>query len=87
MSDTIKQRLLYILHIGLVEIRNLAPQTEKQKQVCALADILELIPGVIAFNKEEYLAIIREEFEKYAAKYNSPYEYHLYLDRDRSFDY
>jgi hypothetical protein len=81
MSDSIRQRLLFILHRGWVEARLLAMKGDN-KQAEALADMLEIVPAIIAFNKDDDLAMLRQSFAEYSAKFASRFDYHVLLDTE-----
>lgn len=81
MSDSTKQRLLYILHRGWVEARLLAMKGDN-KQAEELADMLEIVPSIIAFDKIEDLVLLRQSFQDYSAKFASRFDYSALLDSD-----
>ena len=64
----IKVRLLYILHRGFVETRLLAMRN-KSEQVLALADALELIPGMIKDWHDTDLDQVQAMLKTYQDKY------------------
>jgi hypothetical protein len=62
------RRLLYILHRGLIEVRNLALAAE-QEQIADLADALEILPGMIDRWNDDSLTMARFVLETYQRKY------------------
>lgn len=74
-------RLRFLLHWGLVEIRNLGYAGGSHRQIADLADILEFLPECLGDGREPDLGVIREQFAGYAARYpDSTYDYLGYLD-------
>ena len=79
---TIGRRIAYILHLGLVEIRNLA-SPQNCEQVSDLADALELLPRFLEHAAEEDVQLIRHVLSNYRQKYpQSSFDYLAYLDGD-----
>lgn len=77
MNDTKqdrKKRLLYILHLGFVEVRNLALAAGNQ-QIADLADALELLPRYVEDCTEEDQEMIRFVLKTYQEKYPSSFNY------------
>lgn len=77
MNDTqteISRRLLYILHRGLTQIRNLA-SAGGSEQIAELADTLEILPGMVDHWKDEDLEMVRFVLRNYEAKFPSSYNY------------
>ena len=70
MTPNEKKRVLFILHSGLVEIRNLA-LASNNRQIAALADALEIIPT--EFLVEDSFQRIINYVEDYQKKYESRY--------------
>src|SRR5438309_1325473 len=79
------EQLLYILHLGLTEIRNLA-LAAKHEQIAELADAMEILPGIIKESIdlrfepiheviEEHLEHIRFVLKTYQDKYHSAFDY------------
>jgi hypothetical protein len=78
-EQELRKRLLYILHRGFVEVRNLA-LAAGQEQIADLADVMEYLPRFVDKCTEEDLQIIRDELKKYHDKYRSGYDYPAHLD-------
>jgi hypothetical protein len=75
------RRLLFILHRGLVQARNLALCGGNQ-QIADLADVLETLPGLIANWDDEHLDVVRSMLKTYEDKYpGSAYDYAGYLEK------
>jgi hypothetical protein len=66
--DDLARRLLFILHWGLVEARNLA-LSAGHHQIADLADTLEILPGLIADWDGEKLDLVRSILKTYDEKY------------------
>jgi len=66
--EDIKLRLLFILHRAFVEARLLAGGN-KGRQVCDLADALELIPGMLKNWQDGDLERVRSLLKTYQDKY------------------
>lgn len=82
LQPDLARRLLYILHWGLVETRNLAVCEDKQQQVSDLADALETLPGELNDWKQDSLESIRFNLRAYQEKYRGEsYDYLKYLDQ------
>jgi hypothetical protein len=73
-QQDLKKRLLYILHLGLTEIRNLALAGEHE-QIADLADAMEILPGFVHECSEEDLELIRFVLKTYQDKYHSAFDY------------
>ncbi|MBX9628858.1 MAG: hypothetical protein K2X82_34010 [Gemmataceae bacterium] len=84
MSPTtadLRRCLRFLLHWGLVEIRNLGYAGGSHAQIADLADILEFLPEYLDGEREPDFDLIREQFAGYARRYpDSTYEYLAYLD-------
>ncbi len=78
-DQELQKRLLYILHQGFVEVRNLA-LAAGHKQIAELADVMELIPQFVHRRTEENLELIRCELKRYQDKYRSSGNYPARLD-------
>lgn len=65
ISEEELKRILYVLHLGLVEIRNLALANDAE-QIADLADALEILPTVCLVESSSQL---REHLKAYASKY------------------
>jgi hypothetical protein len=75
------KRLLFILHRGLTEARNLGLGAG-QEQIADLADALEILPGTIDHWDDQRLETIRFVLRNYAEKYpSSTYDYSAYLEK------
>jgi hypothetical protein len=72
-ANDLQRRLLYILHVGLVEIRNLALGMENQ-EIAELADALEILPGLIDRGADLELELIRFVLKEYQDKYQTNYD-------------
>jgi len=67
-SNTIKAKLLFILHRGLVEVR-LLTAANKTQQIFDLADALEPIPAMMKDWHENDLSKVRSLLVQYQSKY------------------
>jgi hypothetical protein len=77
----LSRRLLFILHRGLVEMRNLA-FAQGNEQIAELADALEILPSLIDRWEEEHLQLIRSFLETYQKKFpGTGYDYLGYLEK------
>jgi hypothetical protein len=76
----LRKRLLFILHRGLTEIRNLAG--DGQQQIADLADALEILPGIIGHWQDDRLDMIRFVLQTYEDRYpGRAYDYLAYLEK------
>jgi hypothetical protein len=66
--EEIKERLLYILHRGFVEVRLLC-SSGRNTQAADLADALELIPGMIKNWHPEDISKIKTLLKTYQDKH------------------
>jgi hypothetical protein len=74
-------QLLYILHRGLTEIRNLA-LASGQEQIADLADALEILPGMIENWNNDQSEMAHFVLQAYQSKYPSrAYDYVGQLER------
>jgi len=73
-ENDLHKRLLYVLHLGLVEIRNLA-LAASQQQIADLADAMEILPGLLDRGGSEGLDLIRHVLKDYQEKYPSNYDF------------
>jgi hypothetical protein len=74
-------RLLFILHRGLVEIRNLA-LAAGHEQIADLADALEILPRMVEHWDQEKADLAHFVLRNYEGKYPvRSYDYEAYLDR------
>ena len=77
----LRRCIRFLIHWGLVEIRNLASASAPHAQIADLADILEFLPEFLEGGREPDIEVIREQFERYARRYpESNYDYLSYLD-------
>ena len=81
LPPALARRLLYILHRGLVEARNLA-LSHGHKQIAELADALEIFPSLMDRWEDEHLPLIRSILETYQKEFSqSGYDYLQYLEQ------
>jgi hypothetical protein len=74
-------RLLFILHRGLTEIRNLALASGNE-QIGDLADALEILPGIVEHWTPEKADLAHFVLRSYEDKYpGRSYEHEAYLDK------
>jgi hypothetical protein len=73
-ENDLHKRLLYVLHLGLVEIRNLALAASQQR-IADLADAMEILPGLLDKGGSEDLDLIRHVLKDYQEKYQSNYDF------------
>lgn len=73
-EQELRKRLLHILHLGFVEVRNLALAAGNE-QIADLADAMEVLPRFVAECREEDLEIVRFVLKKYQDKHQSTYDY------------
>jgi hypothetical protein len=78
-QQDLTKRLLFILHLGLVEARNLA-LAAGHEQLADLADAMELLPRYVNDCSEENLELIRFVLKTYQEKYHSSFDYPARLD-------
>ncbi len=64
----ISRRLLYILHRGLVQARNLA-LAQGNDQIVELTDALEILPGMVDHWNDDHLDMVRFVLRTYQDKY------------------
>ena len=85
--DDIVQRVLYVLHLGLSDLRYLA-KAGKTEQAYDLGDTLENIPGFLVQWEDGHLERIKMQFQNYRAKYGEACwcEYAKYLEDERAPD-
>jgi hypothetical protein len=75
VTDTdLHKRLLYILHLGLVEIRDLALACGHER-IADLADAMEILPGLVDKGGSDELDLIRNVLKGYQEKYQSNYDF------------
>lgn len=81
IPDDLARRLLYILHRGLVQARNLA-LARGDEQIADLADALEILPGMMNCWNEGHLEMVRFVLKTYQDKYpGGSYDYLADLDK------
>jgi hypothetical protein len=81
LPPALARRLLYILHRGLVQTRNLA-LSHGDKQIADLADTLELLPSLMDRWEDEHLPLIRSILETYQKEFpGGGYDYLQYLEQ------
>ncbi len=73
-ESDLHKRLLYILHLGLVEVRNLA-LAGGQEQIADLADAMEILPGLVDKGGSDELDLIRNVLKDFQEKYQSNYDF------------
>jgi len=78
-SDS-KKRLLYILHLGFVEVRNLA-LASGDEQIADLADALELLPRFVEECSADDWEMARFVLRTYQEKHNSRYDFPARLEQ------
>jgi hypothetical protein len=85
-QEEIRKRLAYVLHLGLVEARNLA-LAEGHLQIADLADALEVLPRLMENCKEDDLEMVRLVLREYQAKYHAAYDLPARFERAVPGDY
>jgi hypothetical protein len=81
MPQEVTKRILFILHRGLTEIRNLA-LGEGNRQIADLADALEILPQHALHCTEDEMELIRFVLKDYQTRYpQSSYGHGDYLDK------
>ncbi|HEV3258755.1 MAG TPA: hypothetical protein VG013_17930 [Gemmataceae bacterium] len=81
IPDNVAKRLLFILHRGLTEVRNLG-LGEGNEHIADLADALEILPRYVQECGEEDVELIRFVLKNYQDKYpHSNYDYLAYFDK------
>ena len=79
-DSDLQKRILYILHVGLTEIRNLA--LDEHEQIADLADALETLPGYLADWTDEHLEMVLFNLRTYQEKYpGRAFDYLAHVDR------
>jgi len=79
-ESRIQTILPYLLHLGFVEIRNLAEDPANSAQIAKLADVMEFLPRVLepgARPIDDF--VIREQFEQYLRSFPNSWHAHRYL--------
>jgi hypothetical protein len=66
--DDLVKKLLFILHQGFVEGRNLALQAGHE-QIADLCDAMEILPGLIENWQDEHLDLVTFVLKNYRDKY------------------
>jgi hypothetical protein len=67
-QQEIKKSLLYIMHVGFTEARNLALATGNE-QIADLADAMEILPRFVDNCSDDDLEMIRFVLKNYQDKY------------------
>jgi len=81
IPENLSRRLLFILHRGLTEARNLA-LAQGNEQIADLADALEILPRYVQGCNEEDVELIRFVLKTYQDKYpGSNYDYLAYFEK------
>jgi hypothetical protein len=81
LTDDLRRRILFILHRGFTEARNLA-YAGRAEQIADLADALEIIPGMLLKWDAGQWDMLRFVLKTYEDKYpTGRYDYTPYLDR------
>jgi hypothetical protein len=78
--EDLQKRLLYILHLGFVEARNLA-LAAGHEQIADLADAMEIIPRLVHSCSDEDLEMIRFVLKTYQDKYQPVVDYPARLEK------
>jgi len=68
IPDNLGKKLLYVLHHGLTDIRNLALGAGNE-QIADLADALEILPGIIDHWEDDRLELVHFVLKNYEDKY------------------
>jgi hypothetical protein len=77
----LQHRIRFLVHWGLVEIRNLAYSGGHDDQIAHLADVLEFLPRFLGEDKQPNFEVVREQFENYVKRFpDTGYDYLGYLD-------
>ena len=80
-ATDLRRRIRFLIHWGLVEIRELGYAGASHAQIADLADILEFLPEFLEGGPEPDVEVIREQFQGYARRYpESSYDYLSFLD-------
>ena len=79
-QSQLARRLRYIIHCGLVEIRNLASVDGTSQRIHDLADALEILPRYLEEATDEDVEIIRSVLVDYQARYPNSRDILKYLD-------
>ena len=81
MDRTTKDRLLFVLHRAWVESRLLSREGNSE-QAEELADLMEIVRGIIAHDKEDELDMLREGLAAYTKKFESRFDYLACLEAE-----
>jgi hypothetical protein len=82
IDEDLGRRLLFILHRGLVQTRNLALAAQNE-QIADLADALEILPGLLDRGDENDLETVRFALRNFQDKYpGSAYDFLASLDHN-----
>lgn len=79
-QNDLRRKLQYILHLGFVDVRNLALVEGCEQQIFDLADAMEILPSCIEKDDWELARFVLQNYKKQYP--NSRYDYVAYLDRD-----
>jgi len=80
LTADLERRLLFILHYGMCQARNLA-QSGQTQQVFELMDALEIVPTFMNQWEDRHLNSIREILRDYQRKYpGGAFDYLAHLD-------
>lgn len=83
ISPELARRLLYILHRGLCEARNMAIGAGHE-QLTELTDALEILPCFINHWEDENMEMIQFVLQRYKEKYpGNPYDYIANLESNQ----
>ncbi len=81
VPENLSKRLLFILHLGFVELRKIALATG-QEQSADLADALELLPRYVEHCNPEDMELFRFVLKNYQDKYpGGTFDYLKYLEQ------
>ena len=82
-QSELTRRLAFILHLGFVDVRNLAGVPGFERQIHDLADAMELLPRFLSKEPtEEDLEMIRFVLRDYGEKHpKHRYDYLAYLEQ------
>jgi hypothetical protein len=75
------RKLLYILHMGFVQVRNLA-LAQDNPQIADLADAMEILPSLMDHWEEDHRELVRFVLRNYQEKYpGGTYDYVGHLEK------
>jgi hypothetical protein len=87
LTTDLRSRLRYVLHMGLVDIRNVAPCAGYGEQIAHLADVLEFLPKFLddETDLEPHFEMIVEQFVAYKRRFpDSRHDYVGILEGTRA---